>query len=376
MGARVRNLAIMEALAPHFDLEIITQVHDRKRLADPGPVAQLGKWSPILAWNKRGPFHRVLGQIKYRTSGKEYERETWFLGSTAVARAVEDAIRARPPDLVHVAYWYTLRQLEHRNRPPLWVVDTHDVQFERWMRLRGRVSDKERQGEVDELRKNDVVVAITPHDKEVFRDHLGSEKRIETIGMGVDARRWSRDAFSPRRQSDSIVYYGNMAAEMNIRAVDHLCKEILPELRKLRSNIEVVILGADPAPEVRKLEEIPEVHVTGTVEDPRPVLASCGVFALSLRAASGIRSRACEAMALEVPTVAYPESLAGMGFEDGRDYLAATSPREFAQQIARVLDDRDLADGLRRVAREHVVSHYGFDATYGRFVELYRELLS
>ena len=275
-----------------------------------------------------------------------------------------------------MAYWYTLRHLRQRPRPPLWVLDTHDVQSERWERLRGRVSRVEREGEIEELRRNDVVVAITPHDAGTFRGLLDPQQRIETIGMGVDVRRWNREAFAPQRRNESIVYYGNMAAEMNIQAVKHLCTEILPELRRLRTNIEVVILGADPVPEIRQLERIPEVRVTGTVDDPRPVLGVCGVLALCLRAASGIRSRACEAMALEVPTVAYPESLEGMGFSNGRDYLGAASAKEFAEQIDRVLRDRQLADSLSRSAREQVSQHYGFDATYGRFVDLYRELLA
>jgi glycosyltransferase involved in cell wall biosynthesis len=81
-------------------------------------------------------------------------------------------------------------------------------------------------------------------------------------------------------------------------------------------------------------------------------------------------------MALEVPTVAYPESLEGMGFRDGRDYLGAANPKEFAEQIDRVLTDKELADSLSRSARGQVSQHYGFEATYGRFVDLYRELLA
>ena len=372
----MRNLAILEALAPYFDLEIITLIHDRARLADPGPVAALGAWRPVLAWNKRGPVHRLIGQIDYRLRGEGWERESWFLGSAQIAREVANRLRDHPPDLVHVAYWYTLRHLQLRPKPPLWVLDTHDVQFERWERLHGRVSRKEKEGEIEELKRNDVVVAITPHDAETFRGLLDPNQRIETIGMGVDVRRWTREAFSPQRRKESIVYYGNMAAEMNIQAVKHLCTEILPELRRLRSNIEIVILGADPVAEIRQLGKIPEVRVTGTVEDPRPALGMCGVFALCLRAASGIRSRACEAMALEVPTVAYPESLEGMGFEEGRDYLGATTAKGFAEQIDRILRDGELADFISRNARERVSTHYGFEATYGRFVDLYRELLT
>lgn len=241
--------------------------------------------------------------------------------------------------------------------------------------MHGRVSDRERAAEEAELRRNDVVIAITPRDADTFGKVLGSEGRVETIGMGVDLKRWNRELFAPQRRTDTIVYYGNMSAEMNVQAAAHLCREVLPELRKLREKIEIIILGADPAPQVRKLAELPEVHVTGTVEDPRPVLATSGVFALTLRAASGIRSRACEAMGLEVPTVAYPESLEGMGFEEDRHFLAARDPREFALQIDRILGNPELAKSISKSARDVVRERYGRQATYGRFVDLYRELI-
>ena len=376
MGGRIRNLAIVEALAPSFDLEIITLVHDRKHLTDPGPIVRYGTWRPVLARHRRGPLHRLLGQVSYRAAGRGWERETWFLGRQEVARAVEESLRLRPPAAVHAAYWFTLRRLRERPRPPLWVLDTHDVQFERWRRLRGRVNERERRAEIDELRRNDVVVAITAKDAETFRSILGSSARIETIGMGVDLHYWSREAIGAGPRGASVVYYGSMGGEPNRRAAVHLCTEILPELRAGRAGADVVILGADPARDVRQLADLPGVRVTGTVEDPRLVLASSGVFALSLRAASGIRSRACEAMALMLPIVAYPEALEGMGFEAGRDYLEAHDPRQFAAEIDRVLLDRVLADRLTASARERVASHYGVEATYGRFVGLYRELLA
>ena len=92
------------------------------------------------------------------------------------------------------------------------------------------------------------------------------------------------------------------------------------------------------------------------------------LFALSLRGGSGVSSRVCEVMGLEVPVVAYPEALAGMGFEEGRHYLAARDPQGFADQIDRLLDDPALAVRIARSAREEVGRRcYSIEATYGRF---------
>jgi glycosyltransferase involved in cell wall biosynthesis len=376
MGGRVRNLAILTALAPRFDLEIVTLVHDRARLGDPGPVAGLGDWRPVLAWHRRGPLHRILGQAGYRAAGTKWGREAWFLASRTLAREVSAAIRERPPAIVHSAYWFTLRHLTDRPRPPLWVLDTHDVQFERFERAGAAVSDFERRAELDELSRADLVIAITPKDAETFRTAMGRAPRIETIGMGVDLAYWSRAALRAPEQRRSILYYGNMAAAGNRAAAVHLCTEILPLLRLRHPATEVVLLGANPASDVRRLESIPGVRVTGTVDDPRNELASGAVFALSLKGGSGIRSRVCEVMGLEVPVVAYPEALDGMDFEEGDHYLAARDPQGFADRIGQILDDPALGARIARSAREVVERRYSIPATYGRFVGLYEELLS
>ncbi len=376
MGGRVRNLAILTALAPRFDLEIVTLLHDRAQLSDPGPVAGLGAWRPVVAWHRRGPAHRILGQVGYRVAGMKWGREAWFLASRSLAREVSAAIRDHPPAIVHSAYWFTLRHLSNRPRPPVWVLDTHDVQFERFEGAGVVVSGSERRAELDELSRADLVIAITPKDAETFRAALGRAPRIETIGMGIDLTHWSRAALRSPEQRRSVLYYGNMAAAANRAAAVHLCTEILPLLRLRHPAVEVVLLGANPAPDVRRLGAIPGVRVTGTVDDPRNDLASGAVFALSLKGGSGIRSRVCEVMGLEVPVVAYPEALAGMDFEEGRHYLAARDPQGFADQIGQILDDPALGARIARSAREEVERRYSIRATYGRFVGLYEDLLA
>lgn len=388
MGSRVRNVAILEALVGRFDLEIVAQLHDPRLLGDPGPAADLGRWHPVVAAHRRSTAHRLLGQIRYRAAGRPVNPEAWFQGTPELARLVRDRIRDFKPDLVHAAYWFSLRCLGQRPRPPIWVVDTHDVQFERWEKLRGSVTRTERDAEVTELSRYDVVVAITPQDRRTLRDALvagpraessgGSAEgpRIETIGMGVDLAYWNPGRpDAERHRRGSVLYYGNLAGEANRDAAVHLCREILPALRRRRPAVEVLLVGANPGPEVRALATIPGVRLTGTLTDVRPALEQGGAFALAFRAASGIRSRALEVMALEIPVVAYPEALQGMDLRPDEHFLAARDPEDFALQLDRVLSDADLAVRLGDAGRAQVAARYGKERTYARFAELYEELI-
>ncbi|MBM3288028.1 MAG: glycosyltransferase [Candidatus Eisenbacteria bacterium] len=379
MGGRVRNLSILQALSLHFEIETITLVHDRDRMKDPGPVASLGVWTPVLAWHRQSPVHRLVGQVGYRVAGTGYGREAWFLASRSLARAVRAAVERRPPAIVHVAYWFTLRHLAGVGiRPPVWILDTHDIQFERHARLGRPVSSKERGSEIREWSRYDRLIAITPQDEEALRGQLGPEAQIATIGMGVDLSHWRRGESSRsgrERDAGTIAFYGNMASEANRVAARHLCEEILPMLRRTRAGVQVLIVGADPPPDVRRLGTIPGVRVTGTVADPRRELAGVDLVALTIPQGSGIRSRVCEVMAMELPVVAYPGALEGMGFEEERDYLAARAAGEFAAQIDRLLGDPALARRLARSALDETARRYSVAATYGQFASLYRGLL-
>ncbi|MCA9727572.1 MAG: glycosyltransferase, partial [Candidatus Eisenbacteria bacterium] len=177
MGNRVRNLRILEALAGSFDLTIVTLVHRAGHLQEPGPIASLGRWIPVLSPHRRGkPAHLwAHAQARWSAWREGLHRETFFQSFPDLSHTVTRLVESEPFDVVHVAYWYTLRHLPSFRRPPLWVVDTHDVQFEQHERLWGRRSPREMKAELRELRRYDRIVAITERDRDTFRHHLGPE---------------------------------------------------------------------------------------------------------------------------------------------------------------------------------------------------------
>lgn len=380
MGSRVRNFGIVEALAASFDLTIVTLVHDPERLDDPGPVARLGQWVPVLAEHRHGPLPWVAWHLRARrTAGREgLHRETFFQSLPAFARTVEDRVRIERPALVHAAYWYGLRRLPVFPRPPLWVVDTHDVQFERHERLWGRRSPRERAAELRELARYDRVVAITGRDRDTLLAHLPTgAPPVETIGMGLDFARWNRAVVEPSLPpAPRVAFYGNLSTEANRAAARHLLRDLLPEWRRRVPGVETLLLGADPGRDLCREAAAAGAVSTGFVDDPRPWLAAARVLALALRAGSGQRGRVVEALALGVPVVGYAEALTGLDLADGEGIVVVRTAGEMVERTAELLVDADRARRLGEAGRVVVSGRYGWEQTYGKFPRLYHRLLA
>jgi glycosyltransferase involved in cell wall biosynthesis len=379
MGSRVRNRAIIETLAASFDLTIITLVHDAAQLADPGPVARLGRWVPVLAEHRRGFLQRASWHLRARlaASREGLHPETFFQSLPAFSRAVAQCVRAERPALVHAAYWYSLRRLPAFPRPPLWVVDTHDVQFERHARLWGRHSAREQAAELHELARYDRVVAITGRDRDTLGAHLpAGAPPIEVIGMGLDFAHWNRAAVEPAlRPAPRVVFYGNLSNEANRTAARGFLRDFLPSWKGRVPDIEALLLGTDPGSELRREAQTAGAVITGFVEDPRPWLASARVFALTLRTGSGQRGRVVEALALGVPVVGYAEALEGLDFAEGEGIVTVRTAEEMAARTLELLADEERARKLGAAGRAVAAERYGLPATYGKFPVLYHRLL-
>jgi glycosyltransferase involved in cell wall biosynthesis len=379
MGSRVRNLRILEALSAEFELTIVTLVHHRGRLLDPGLPAGLGEWIGVLAPHRRGPLPWVGWHLRARwasaTAG--LHPETFFQSLPALSDRVAEVVRERKPDLVHVAYWYALRRLGKLQRPPQWVVDTHDVQFERHERLLGRSSPRERREELRQLSRYDRVIAITSRDRDTLLGEMGGNAPpIEVIGMGLDPAEWNPAAVRPvLPERPRVTFYGSFGSASNVEALRHLLRDLWPRLRAAAPQTELLVLGAQLPGELRAEAEAAGAVVAGFQEDIRPWLRDAGLLALSLRSGSGQRGRVIEALAMGTPVVGYAASLEGLDLQRGEGIVPVDTAEEFVHALESLLRDSSAREELSRRGRAAVVERYGIGRTYARFPALYRQLL-
>jgi glycosyltransferase involved in cell wall biosynthesis len=134
---------------------------------------------------------------------------------------------------------------------------------------------------------------------------------------------------------------------------------------------------ASVAAQARSLGITGRVLPIGFRRDMPDVLAAADVVADLSWGGLGITGTLREAMALGRPVVASSAGGNPELIEDGRSGLLvpARDPSAFAAALARLLEDRDLAQRLGRQGRERVVAGFTVEARLDRIEALYRQLI-
>ena len=140
-------------------------------------------------------------------------------------------------------------------------------------------------------------------------------------------------------------------------------RQVLPKLRSLlNADVAVDLVGATSLPAVWNLAA-PGVRVLGSVDDLTELYGRARVFIAPTRFAAGIPFKLHHAAAHGLPVVATSLLAKQLGWQAGRDLLAADEPESFAQACARLYRDPELWRGLRSAALDRI----GQDCSQSRF---------
>lgn len=125
---------------------------------------------------------------------------------------------------------------------------------------------------------------------------------ILVVPNGVD---FSKFSYSTTEKTHDIIFSGNMNYAPNVDAAIYLCKEILPQLKKIHPEIKIMIAGANPAAKVRALQNN-NVTVTGWVPSMTECYAKSRIFVAPMRLGTGLQNKLLEAMSMNLPCVTSP----------------------------------------------------------------------
>jgi sugar transferase (PEP-CTERM/EpsH1 system associated) len=169
----------------------------------------------------------------------------------------------------------------------------------------------------------------------------------------------------------ACVFVGALDYRPNVDAASWFCREVWPEILRLRPKAEAWLVGRRPTPAVRRLASVPGVKVVGQVPDVRPHVARAAVAVVPLRLARGLQNKVLEALAMGRPVVASPQALAGLKHRLDAPVLTACSPDEWVDVVVRLLDNEALRRQLGALGRDYVEEHYD----WGQCLEPFGALL-
>jgi glycosyltransferase involved in cell wall biosynthesis len=293
--------------------------------------------------------------------------------------------------------------LRQASKPPKVICDWHNIESELMARyseqtgsslrkLYARRTSKLLRALEDKLLLNcDAHVVCSEREKQLLLARQPTA-RIEAVGNGVDVEQHSDEAIeqacrefphlgssgssSEPRARTKVIFVGSMDYHANIDAALYFANDIWPLIRRSRPDLEFLVVGSRPTPEVLALGNLPGISVTGTVEDVRPFYRYAASVIVPARIGSGTRLKALEAMAAGVPVVSTTLGVEGLNVTPGQNVLLADSPADFAAAVGRLREDNAEWHTLSEGGRRLVAEHYDWAFLARRLQSLYVEQLA
>jgi len=220
--------------------------------------------------------------------------------------------------------------------------------------------------EAEVARAVDASLFVSEAEAALFRERsgLGADK-VHAVGNGIDTVTFDpAAALAPVAAGEGplAVFTGQMDYRPNIDAVRRFAADILPLIRERHPAARFAIVGRAPTDEVRALENLPGVTVTGEVPDVRPWLAAADAVVAPLLLARGVQNKLLEAMAMARPVVASAAAATGIDAAPDEHLLVADDAQAMAAAVCTLFDDPVAAARMGAAARERMIARYGWDA--------------
>ena len=209
-------------------------------------------------------------------------------------------------------------------------------------------------------------VFVSTHEVDVFMNLDKQARKLTAVLNGVDHDYFSPDALFepvPLREKEGqkvLVFTGAMDYYANIEGVSWFCREIFPRIKTVYPDVLFYIVGSNPSPKVKALENGQGVRVTGFVDDIRPYYRGADACIIPLRIAAGVQNKILEAMAMAKPVVTTGKALEGIKGKADVHLLVADDPELFADKIVQLLDNKKKAMFLAHNARDFILKNYNW----------------
>ena len=389
-GARLRNYHLTRELAARCQVTYL----GLRNPADPPSVelpAETGVAASILLEKDRtysaGKIVRgMLGPMPVTV---------WNCFAPRIADGLSRLLAKERFDLVQletvllIPYLPLIRAAANR---PVVIADWHNIESELMYRYAERVTDlakrivAKRTARLLAEAENRFLAECPLHTVASERERMALLARspganIQVIPNGVDVKfcaeaglaRAGRESGNGGKGS-TILFVGSMDYYPNVDAVVWFVREVWPEIKKACPGMSFVVVGRNPATEVRALAAT-DIIITGTVDDVRPYYADALAAVIPLQTGSGTRLKILEAMAAGVPVVSTALGAEGIEVTDGINIMLADTPQAMAAAIRELADNQQTRCRIAAAARALVADRYDWSILGERLYNIHQQAL-
>jgi sugar transferase (PEP-CTERM/EpsH1 system associated) len=194
-------------------------------------------------------------------------------------------------------------------------------------------------------------------------------KSISIIENGV-AENFANYETTTKKKYD-LVFTGNMNYPPNVACAVYIVENILPQMTALNRPVSLLLSGANPNHQVKQLGNLPNVHVTGWVDDIRESYAQGKIFIAPLFIGTGLQNKLLEAMLMGLPSITTELANNALKAEENTSVLIAATPKEFAQHILDLLENEEKFNQLASNGKAWVAKTYSWENSVKKLAQLF-----
>lgn len=209
---------------------------------------------------------------------------------------------------------------------------------------------------------------VSPDEAAFFRDRqtVAAQPKVQSLLNGVDV-----DFFSPEAtlshetlpEKPFISFTGAMDYWANVDAVLWFVEFVWPSIIAQSPEAIFVIVGGNPAPEIKALADKKGIVVTGRVHDVRPYIAKAACVVAPLQIARGIQNKVLEAMSLDKPIVLTSMAMEGINAPESSSIRLCDDANDYAQFCLDYLATVHLEKGASDSNRQWVLQQFTWKKT-------------
>jgi GT2 family glycosyltransferase len=209
----------------------------------------------------------------------------------------------------------------------------------------------QRQAEIEIARDADFVVCLSEPEAEFFKEYGTSP--VVILPPVVATAALTLTAPADRRGIGFVPGWLGGDDSPNVAALSWFATKVLPIVRELVPDVQLLITGGDPPP-TATAHAGPSVTFLGKVADLGAFYDQVRVVVAPMTFGSGVKIKTMEALQHGVPVVATTIGAEGVPVTEPGGLVATDDPAEFAAAVARYLVDDEAWRAARSVIEEDV----------------------